>query len=190
MSADEPRSLEERCATCGRDAQVHPFHSFLQFRSAAEKTKAGSRSARETADMAPPNPERDHASMRDGDTPHASASNRADPNPPPSEPATAEATGCSFDARDYGIWCQTHGDYLVREVGSRTCYTVVVARLRAENAGLRAEIEQLVAELIREHDEAESYRQDRTRMVRSRERCRTCALVDEARRTIGGEDGA
>ena len=66
----------------------------------------------------------------------------------------------------------------------------LIARLRADNARLRAEVEQLVAELIREHDEAESYRQDRTRMVRSRERCRTCALVDEARRTIGGEGGA
>ena len=65
-----------------------------------------------------------------------------------------------------------------------------LARLRTDNARLRAEVEQLVAELIREHDEAESYRQDRTRMVRSRERCRTCALVDEARRTIGGEGGA
>ena len=181
--------------TCGRDALVHPFLAFHEFRSAAGRTKAGSRSARETADMAPPNPERDHASTRDGDTPHASASNRADPTPPPAEPAAAEppCEACATpDPVDGRSWYKpsTEGPGIARVTWLVEAHHEVEARLRADNARLRFEVEQLVAELIREHDEAESYRQDRTRMVRSRERCRTCALVDEARRTIGGEGGA
>ncbi len=181
MSDAEPKPNGERCVTCGRDAQVHPFHSFLDFRSAAEKTKAGSRSARETADMAPPNPERDYAGMRDGDTPHASASNRADPNPPPAEPTAAEPPKC-------GCGCEsTEGDcvgYLPwPERGWPRSARRMVGRLRSE-------VEQLVAALNREHNEVAGYRELLKLPLSPKETCPTCALVDEARRTIGGEDGA
>ena len=65
-----------------------------------------------------------------------------------------------------------------------------LARLRTDNARLRAEIERLVAALIREHDEVAGYRELLKLPISPKETCPTCALVDEARRTIGGEGGA
>ncbi len=189
MSGAAPRSLEERCTTCGRDALVHPFHSFLDFRSAAGRTKTGSRSARETADMAPPNPERDHASMRDGDTPHASASNRADPNPPPAEPAAAEppCEACATpDPVDGRSWYKpsTEGPGIARVTWLVEAHHEVEARLRADNARLRSEVDGLVAALNREHDEVAGYRELLKLPISPKETCPTCASVAEARRVL------
>ena len=55
---------------------------------------------------------------------------------------------------------------------------------------LRAEVERLVAALNREHDEVAGYRELLKLPISPKATCPTCALVDEARRTIGGEDGA
>ena len=63
-------------------------------------------------------------------------------------------------------------------------------RLLDEIGRLRAEIERLVAALNREHDEVAGYRELLKLPLSPKATCPTCALVDEARRTIGGEGGA
>ena len=63
-------------------------------------------------------------------------------------------------------------------------------RLLDEIERLRAEIERLVAALNREHNEVAGYRELLKLPLSPKATCPTCALVDEARRTIGGEGGA
>ena len=132
MSGAAPRSLEERCTTCGRDALVHPFLAFHEFRSAAGRTKAGV--------WDPPNPKRNAGEDTGGprtSSPQAAA--------PAVNPSSAENPGClpNVSVRlqpmfEKGMWCHTH----VRPL--RACQEI--ARLRAEVARLQAEFGRLFSD--------------------------------------------
>ena len=132
MSGAAPRSLEERCMTCGRDALVHPFLAFHEFRSAAGRTKAGVRD--------PPNPKRNAGEDTGGprtSSPQAAA--------PAVNPSSAENPGCRPNVNvrlqpvfEKGMWCHTH------EQPFRACQEI--ARLRAEVARLQAEFGRLFSD--------------------------------------------
>ena len=96
--------------------------------------------------------------------------------------ARAENPGCRPNVNvrlqpmfEKGMWCHTH------EQPFRACQEIT---------RLLSEVERLVAALNREHDDVAGYRELLKLPLSPKETCPTCALVDEARRTIGGEDGA
>ena len=167
MSGAAPRSLEERCMTCGRDALVHPFLAFHEFRSAAGRTKAGVRD--------PPNPKRNAGEDTGGprtSSPQAAA--------PAVNPSSAENPGCRPNVNvrlqpmfEKGMWCHAH------EQPFRACQEI---------ARLRDEIEKLITALTHEHFIRVGFKASLKAPFKMSRKCSVCALVQEAQGMIGGKE--